>query len=148
MDAYISKPIDRAYLLATVDKWLRSGDRRSPGPSTPERKTFDERVFDDVRLRFGAYRARCFVQDIRQQIEASLHLLSDGDCRKELGDSLHSLVSLAGHLGLRDLSSSAYALMVAVRKRADGEPAVAAEFRRSAARALDALNAELSAEAG
>jgi CheY-like chemotaxis protein len=148
MDAYISKPIDRAYLLATIDKWLRSGDHRSPTLPTGGRSTFDERVLDDVRVRFGAYRTRCFVQEIRQQVEASLQQLSDGDCRKGLGDSLHSLVSLAGHLGLRDLSSSAHALMVAVRNRAEGEPAVAAEFRRSAARALDALNVELSAEAG
>jgi CheY-like chemotaxis protein len=147
MDAYISKPIDRAYLLATLDKWLRSGDHRSPSSSTAERSIFDERVLDDVRLRFGAYRARCFIQEIRQQVEGSLQQLSDGDCRKELGDSLHSLVSLTGHLGLRDLSSSAHALMVAVRSQADDERAVAAEFRKSAARALSVLNAELSVKA-
>jgi CheY-like chemotaxis protein len=145
MDAYISKPIDRAYLLATIDKWLRSRGHRTSRPLTAQRDTFDERVLDDVRLRFGAYRARCFVKEIRQQLEASLQHLSDGDCRKALGDSLHSLVSLAGHLGLRDLSSSAHALMVAVRSRAEGEPAVAAEFRNSAARALAVLTAELFA---
>jgi PAS domain S-box-containing protein len=147
MDAYISKPIDRAYLLATIDKWFRSGEHRSPRSSTAERNTLDERVLDDVRFRFGAYRARCFIQEIRQKVEASLEQLSDSHCRKELGDSLHSLVSLAGHLGLRDLSSSAHALMVVVRKRAEGEPAVAAEFRHSAARALSVLNTELFAEA-
>jgi CheY-like chemotaxis protein len=144
MDAYIAKPIDRTFLLATVQKWLKSSSRPPLERRSEPGNVIDMGVLETIRARFGPVRTQHFLHEVHTQLEDVLGQLRGEADRKQLGDDLHALVSLAGHLGLRELSTKAHRLMVAVRRQADDIGTLTEEFRRSAEQALAALRPEHS----
>jgi CheY-like chemotaxis protein len=142
MDAYLCKPVDRAHLLSTVGKWLKPIRNVPPERRSECDSPFDLGVLESIRASFGPERTQGFIHEVRARLEYVLLQLGAGADGKQLGDDLHSLVSMGGHLGLRDLSVSARALMTALRRHASNEGIEAEKFRNSAERALTALRQE------
>ena len=139
MDAYICKPVDQADLLSTMRKWLKSSHKVQPERQAGRDNTIDFGVLENIRAHFGPFRTQRFIREVCIRLEYVLLQLSSEADSKHLGDDLHSLVSMGGHLGLRDLSERARAFMVALRKQTSNIEIVTEEFRRSALRALAAL---------
>jgi CheY-like chemotaxis protein len=139
MDAYICKPVDQADLLSTMRKWLKSSHKVQPERQAGQDNTIDFGVLENIRAHFGPFRTQRFIREVCIRLEHVLLQLSPEADSKHLGDDLHSLVSMGGHLGLRELSERARAFMVALRKQTGNLEIVTEEFRRSALRALAAL---------
>jgi len=142
MDAYICKPVDRTDLLSVVQKWLKPSRRLMPDRQGERDNTIDLAVLEGIRSHFGPVRTERFIQEVHAQLDYVLLQLPAASDSKQLANDLHSLVSMGGHLGLRDLSEKARALMVALRRQAGNIGVVTEEFRSSAARALAALKQE------
>ena len=142
MDAYICKPVDRAYLLSTVRKWLKNSRKPLPNGRTERDNVLDRGVLENIRVHFGSLRTQRFIHEVNTRLDYVLLQLSAEAGSKQLGNDLHSLVSMGGHLGLRELSERARSLMVAMRGQANNIGVVTEEFRSAAVRALAALQQE------
>jgi PAS domain S-box-containing protein len=144
MDAYLSKPVDRSDLLAVVRRLLKQKPSLAaeyPGQRHPG---VDVHALDSLESRFGKDKMRSFVDIVREQINLAFAILPDCSDRDQLGNVLHALVSLAGHIGLRDVSVRSRALMAAVRNGSDDVKELANEFRASVDQALSELDARYS----
>ena len=142
MDAYICKPVDRTDLLSTVRKWLKSSQKIMPDRRNERNDAIDRETLQNIRNRFGVVQTERFINEVQAQLENVLLQLSGETESKRLASELHSLVSMGGHLGLRDLSARARALMVSLRGKTTNIGIATEQFRDSAMEALAALQHE------
>jgi CheY-like chemotaxis protein len=140
MDGYLSKPIDRAYLLSTVGGWLSRTARLSAKTHDAQYAILDPGMLDDLEGRFGHAKVLVFIASVRKQLDVVTELLRSSDGGQELGNALHDLVSLAGHIGLRDLSMRSRELMTAVRSGADSAAALGAQLQACAQQSIAQLD--------
>ena len=140
MDFYLSKPIDRAFLVPTVSRWLSRTAKSPAWPHDQQYSALDVHLLGDLEVRFGQEKVRRFIASVRKQIDVVMKLLEADGAREELGDGLHDLVSIAGHVGLRDLSARSRELMIAVRTGSDNASALAAELKLCARQSISDLD--------
>jgi hypothetical protein len=139
MDAYICKPVDRQDLISAIRRWLKTSYKVMPERRSEQRDSIEVGVLEDIQAHFGPSRTRYFIKEVHTRLEHVLLELTAGTDSGQLANDLHSLVSMGGHLGLRDLSDKARALMVALRKKTNNVGVAGEEFRSAATRSLTAL---------
>ena len=135
MDDYLSKPIDRTLLLHTVDRWI--------GQEAPTHAIIEQNAFDELAARFGREQAHRFLAVAREHLERVIGCLPDCGDRAATRHALHDLVSVAGNVGLRDISEQSRRLMTAIQSNAGDVPVLTADLL-SAARTAAALVDEMA----
>jgi len=115
MDDYLSKPIDRDVLLQVLNKWIgkqspaAAQDREAP-PDAPESSPLD-----DLEARFGPDKARGFAGMAREQMIHMMEHLPECRDAAAAAQSAHDMVSVAGNIGMHQLSQQSRRLMVALQ---------------------------------
>ena len=141
MDDFIPKPIDRDSLLHTIADWL---GRSSPVLGQPESVPTGTKadIFASLSCQFGEKQAHRFVAIVRAKLQEVAGLLQD--CRDPLATAhaLHDLVSVAGNVGLQELSAQSRQLMNAFREDSV-DPAFAAQVLAAVEAALAMLGDEV-----
>lgn len=165
MNDHIAKPVDRALLLETVEKWLRaslcsgaSADASTGfGPcaaATPEPagELLDYEVLaqlaQDLEADLLADVLRQFVEETRERVA---RIMAETD-RAVLTREAHTLKSTAGTFGARALCAAARALEMACRASSaepdSAEPQSAELGGKGAADAVDRLRSDIARMAG
>ena len=124
MNDHVAKPVDRAVLLETVEKWLRAvqapGRTAGFGPCAPAAPAAAGEVLDrevlaqlaqDLEAELLADVLRQFVEETRERVA---RIAGEID-RAVLTREAHTLKSTAGTFGARALCSAARALEMACR---------------------------------
>ncbi|WP_372397949.1 response regulator [Azospirillum sp. HJ39] len=124
MNDHVAKPVDRAQLLGTVEKWLRASDASglSAGFHSSTSSTcgtadevLDREVLDqlaqDLDADLLADVLRQFVDETRERVD---RIVAETD-RAILTREAHTLKSTAGTFGARSLCNAARALEMACR---------------------------------
>jgi CheY-like chemotaxis protein len=142
MDAYICKPVNRQDLISTIRRWLKTSYKVAPEQRSEQRNPIDLGILDNIRVHFGSLKTHRFIEEVHTRLENVLLQLTNGTDSGQLASDLHSLVSMGGHLGLRDLSEKARALMVALREKTNNLGMAREDFRGAAIRTLMALQPE------
>lgn len=155
MNDHVAKPVDRALLLETVEKWLRaslcSGPSTSPsfgfgpcGAAAPETagEVLDREVLaqlaQDLEADLLADVLRQFVEETRERVA---RIMAEAD-RAVLTREAHTLKSTAGTFGARALYGAARALEMACRA-SSAEPDTVEPGEKGAADAVDRLRRDI-----
>jgi CheY-like chemotaxis protein/HPt (histidine-containing phosphotransfer) domain-containing protein len=142
MDDFISKPIDRAVLLHTIANWIgHESAAVMHDDSAPA--AADDGIVASLERQFGADNARRFVSMASSKIREAVGELRDCHDRSATAHRLHDLVSVAGNVGLRELSEQARQLMNALRQDS-ADATLEARVLASAEAALAQLATESS----
>jgi hypothetical protein len=137
----LSKPIDAALLLATVDRWTRQTPPADPpaAPSEPAPAlVHDESMLRDLEGHLGRAKVASMLamarDDIPLRLERMQRHLSDHEFGRQ---QAHELVSIAGNLGFTELVTRSRQLIEASDTgRADRVRAVFHELKMAGDRAL------------
>ncbi|ANC92512.1 response regulator [Azospirillum humicireducens] len=155
MNDHVAKPVDRALLLETVEKWLRaslcSGPPTSPsvgfGPRAAAAPEAAGEVLDcevlaqlaqDLEADLLADVLRQFVEETRERVA---RIMAEAD-RAVLTREAHTLKSTAGTFGAHALYCAARALEMACRA-SSAEPDSAETGERGAADAVERLRRDI-----
>jgi signal transduction histidine kinase/CheY-like chemotaxis protein/HPt (histidine-containing phosphotransfer) domain-containing protein len=108
MNAHLGKPIQRAHLLSTVDRWVAAGVQ-APAPSEGRREgeaIIDERTYGDLVALMGPDRVVRLLNQLAEQLRSNpSDQIASGVDREKLAAYAHRIVSSAGMLGFRNLSA-------------------------------------------
>ncbi len=143
MDGFLSKPIDRNLLLKTVASWIGRDSAVSIQNENAPAGVNDE-ILAPLARQFGAETARRFIAIASLKIRDVVLQLRDGHDRSATAHALHDLVSVAGNVGLQELSEQARQLMNAFRQDSI-DSALTARVLASAEAALTQLANDNSA---
>ena len=114
MNDYLTKPVSRNDLTATVSKWLAPAPAENPAPvaATPdmdaqaEDAMIDESAFvvlaEDTSPELVPHMVGIFVQESKLRMQHILELSADADCEK-IGDEAHTLKSTSITFGANRL---------------------------------------------
>ncbi len=138
MNDHLAKPIDRAALLRTVAHWA-GAEATWREPLTSSDRVMNDAVIRDLENRLGRGQIELFIQIFREQLSKVLSIVS-GDDRQAMASEAHALVSLAGNLGLSELSTASRELVYAVRRRRVDIAALKVKLEEAANRAVAAMN--------
>jgi CheY-like chemotaxis protein len=144
MDDFVAKPIDRNSLLHTIADWLERAGAGSTRPETAPTPTKAD-IFGSLKCQFGEEKAQRFVAIVCAKLQEVAGLLRDGHDSSATAHSLHDLVSVAGNVGLQELSAQSRQLMNAFREDSV-DPAFAARFLTSVEATLAMLGDQVPAE--
>jgi len=120
MDDFVAKPIDRDALLAAVERWVRPKTVESAGPLR-EAPVVPPVILDAEKLAHvedlvGHEELHTlmdtFLSELNQRLSA---IMAPGAERGTMERDAHALISLAGNLGLMELSSCSRSLTDACR---------------------------------
>ena len=141
MNDHLSKPIDAALLLQTVDRWTRQPQPAEP-PATPGDSVpalvHDESMLRDLEGHIGRDKVASMLamarDDIPVRVERMQRRLSDHAFGRQ---QAHELVSIAGNLGFTELvTRSRQFIEVSDSGRADRVRAAFQELKSAGDRAL------------
>ncbi|TCO83778.1 PAS domain S-box-containing protein [Plasticicumulans lactativorans] len=152
MDDYLTKPIDRAQMLATLEHWLTPADTVPPaaehagnGAAGEAEPVLDRGALDQLGADTDA---EVLTRVVRLFLEETAHRLDNVDTALARGDWItlqregHTLKSSAGTFGARQLQTQARQLNEACRANDHVQAAALARSLRAVAQpALDALAA-------
>ena len=142
MDDYLSKPIDQDLLRRVLDKWI---GQQSPAAATQHGEAPDRAPvsgpLDELGARFGPDKARRFAGMAREQMIRMMQHLPDCQDAAAAAQCAHDMVSVAGNIGMHDLSQQSRRLMVALQ----AAPADVASAAKVLQAALQAAILELNA---
>jgi PAS domain S-box-containing protein len=145
MDDFLSKPFDRAKLLAVAERW--SGDCPTDAAAAPVELVLDRRIIDQLASIMPEAEFRRFVETWLKGSAARIQEIAshaESGNVAELKRHAHNLVSTAGGVGAHQLASLARRLEAACRAgRTDEARALAREVPAVAAPACEALRARL-----
>ncbi len=163
MNDHVAKPVDRALLLETVEKWLRASQRSEAsadgsagfGPcaaAAPEAagEVLDREVLaqlaQDLEADLLADVLRQFVEETQERVAR----ITEETDRAVLTREAHTLKSTAGTFGARALCSAARALEMACRASlgAEGAEGQGGGERDGAADTVERLRGEIPRLAG
>jgi PAS domain S-box-containing protein len=134
MDDYLSKPIDCELLLHTVDRWI---GQPSPVTTPSGVGTCDpvgDAALDRLEAHFGPEKALRFANMARDQMMRMLGYLPTCSDTAASAQAAHDLVSVAGNIGMHELSQQSRRLMVALQSDA-GDVALVAKVLHAAIQA-------------
>jgi PAS domain S-box-containing protein len=141
MNDHLSKPIDAALLLATVDRWTRQPQPAEPAAARGEAVpalVHDESMLRDLEGHLGRDKVATMLvmarDDIPRRLERMERHLPDHEFGRQ---QAHELVSIAGNLGFTELvTRSRQFIEVSDSGRADRVRAVFRELKIAGDRAL------------
>ena len=111
MNDHVGKPIDRAKLLATVDRWIGiSAETTAPHSAPPEEaeQVLDEHTYGELRQLMGQDAVSALLNRLADQLragEADFDAAGRNENRQQLAASAHRMVSSAGMLGFKKFSA-------------------------------------------
>jgi PAS domain S-box-containing protein len=143
MDDFLSKPIDREALLRTVSSWIRRAPALVTHDDDAPAETSSE-IIAFLEHQYGPEKAGRFAAMASSKIREVVDELRDCQDRSTTAHALHDLVSVAGNVGLQELSEQARQLMNTFRQDA-GDPALEIRVLASAEAALAQLTNVCSA---
>jgi signal transduction histidine kinase/DNA-binding NarL/FixJ family response regulator len=111
MDDFISKPIDRSVLLHTVATWIGHESAVVMHKDSAPTAGMKNEIVATLERQFGAEKAHRFASMATSKIQEVVGELRDCHDRSAAAHALHDLVSIAGNVGLRELSEQARQLM-------------------------------------
>ncbi len=118
MNDYLSKPIDRKRLLATVSRW--AGGKTSPTSAPPvplaRKEVFDAAAYGGLVSQFGADKSFALVAKFHEMLGTTLMRLSVPQPPAAVLGELHSLISVAGIMGCHELHGLARAQHDALKR--------------------------------
>ena len=149
MDAHVAKPIDWTRLFSTIDRLCVPHRCEEVEPSQVDRKAmavFDESALESLAMLLGRDRIPDLLTAFRRETERRIALMeAPGATPADIGAHAHVLVSLAGQLGLAELSalcveterdsSSGLCALDLAGLRAAAERAISTSYRSAYARA-------------
>ncbi len=142
MNAYISKPVQPAHLIATIERHLASGDRPSASSSTPLERVLTDRMMEDSGLMIDMLRLFLQIAPERiDRIEAAAHR---GDA-PTLQREVRKISVAADQLDSAALRESARHIQHATALGDFAQVKRELVTLRAAVRALDALTTEQAA---
>ncbi|MCG5242054.1 ATP-binding protein [Azospirillum doebereinerae] len=159
MNDHVTKPIERDTLLATVDRWLgmapqvqatllagaQPADAHPPVPTRPDKDVvLDPATLAALADTLGEEALPRFVAGTLSELHQRIGRVLDPASPKDAGFDAHAMVSLAGNLGLVELSRLARKLQHACEQgRTDAAAALKEEVQAALARASHALGEAL-----
>ncbi|AWK86150.1 hybrid sensor histidine kinase/response regulator [Azospirillum thermophilum] len=152
MNDHVTKPIEREALLAAVDRWLGSRDaggeaaaeaipQPAPAPAEP---VLNRSVLDALAETLGDEALPRFVASTLSELTSRVERIRSAGDRQSAGFDAHAMVSLAGNLGLVELSRISRSLQHACEQDRPDAPALTLEIQAALHRAMTALDEALS----
>ena len=145
MDDFVAKPIDADALLGAVARWVapKPSERAEPPqqPAAPPPVVLDEKILATVEGLVGREALQALAGSFQTELHQRLAAItaSRTEC-KAIEREAHALVSLAGNLGLVELSACSRQLVDACRSTAEGDISKRVrELNEAAERALARL---------
>ena len=158
MNDHVTKPIERDTLLSAVDRWLEAGtDESLPEGDAVEEATvlagvatvsdsapvLNRATLDTLAETLGADVLPRFIAGTLSELALRADRISEADSSKAAAADAHAMVSLAGNVGLLELSRTARKLQHACEQQWPDEPVLKIELRDAVNRASSALQAAL-----
>ncbi|CAO3353606.1 Signal transduction histidine-protein kinase BarA (EC 2.7.13.3) [Azospirillum melinis] len=158
MNDHVTKPIERDTLLSAVDRWLDAGtDGTLPEGDAVEEATvlagvatvsdsapvLNRATLDTLAETLGADVLPRFIAGTLAELALRADRISEADSPKAAAADAHAMVSLAGNVGLLELSRTARKLQHACEQQWPDEPVLKIELRDAVNRASSALQAAL-----
>ena len=165
MNDHVTKPIERDTLLSTVDRWLeagaeadakaaedaaRSGDDAEAAaalagvaPVSGGAPVLNRATLDTLADMLGGDVLPRFVTGTLEELALRADRIGGAATMKEAATDAHAMVSLAGNVGLLELSRLARMLQHACEQDRPEVPALKAQLRDAVNRASAALRAAL-----
>ncbi|WP_434614940.1 ATP-binding protein [Azospirillum sp. B2RO_4] len=154
MNDHVTKPIERDTLLTAVDRWLDAGAEDAlddaavlagvaPVSDTPP--VLNLATLETLAETLGAEVLPRFVNGTLAELALRADRISEAESAKAAAADAHAMVSLAGNVGLLELSRIARRLQHACEQDRPDAPMLKAELRDAVNRASSALQAALPA---
>ncbi|KAA0598002.1 PAS domain S-box-containing protein [Azospirillum lipoferum] len=158
MNDHVTKPIERDTLLSAVDRWLDAKAKAdlSEGESMEEAAVLagvapvsdsvpvlNRATLDTLAETLGADVLPRFITGTLSELALRADRISEAESSKTAAADAHAMVSLAGNVGLLELSRTARKLQHACEQQRPDVPALKAELRDGVNRASSALQAAL-----
>jgi signal transduction histidine kinase/CheY-like chemotaxis protein/HPt (histidine-containing phosphotransfer) domain-containing protein len=128
---HVSKPLDRGLLLEKIEFWLlRSAstsraDAPLPAQSSAEARpqALDQAVLDQLKAVLGEEKTQEYVASVVTELQArAAALKTSGEARQTIREWAHDLISLAGNIGLMEISAYARELELVASGEANLSP--------------------------
>jgi HPt (histidine-containing phosphotransfer) domain-containing protein len=147
MNDFLSKPIDRADLVAMVAKWSRA--QEAPGaavaPVADGSPILDETIVQNLEHLVGKDEAQAIAQMFLSHIRDIRPILDDRENRAALAREVHDLVSLAGNVGCTELMELARDLSIELKQGGIARDDAVGKVVAATDRALSALSQRFAA---
>ena len=159
MNDHVTKPIERDTLLSAVDRWLAAGaelDSELPSDSPLPAETskaavpasdgvpvLNRAALDMLADTLGADALPRFVTGTLAELALRVDRVDTAETAKAAAADAHAMVSLAGNVGLMELSGLARKVQHACEQERSDAPALKAQLREASDRAAAALRAAL-----
>ncbi|KAA0581721.1 ATP-binding protein [Azospirillum sp. Sh1] len=152
MNDHVTKPIERDTLLSAVDRWLDAGAEDAqddaavlagvaPVSDTPP--VLNLATLETLAETLGADVLPRFVNGTLAELALRADRISEAESGKAAAADAHAMVSLAGNVGLLELSRIARKLQHACEQERPDAPMLKADLRDAVNRASAALQAAL-----
>ncbi|PWC34761.1 ATP-binding protein [Azospirillum sp. TSO35-2] len=160
MNDHVTKPIERDTLLAAVDRWLDAGPTTGTAGDRPDGSGADGGVAEDapdadtvpvlnrasldtLADTLGAEVLPRFVLGTLSELALRVDRISEAPTAREAAADAHAMVSLAGNVGLLELSRLARAVQHACEQDRPDAALLKADLRDAVNRASSTLHAAL-----
>jgi PAS domain S-box-containing protein len=152
MNDHVTKPIERDTLLTAVDRWLDAGADDAlddaavlagVAPVSDSPPVLNPATLDTLGEMLGAEVLPRFVNGTLAELALRADRISEAEPGKAAAADAHAMVSLAGNVGLLELSRIARKLQHACEQDRPDAPMLKAELRDAVNRASAALQAAL-----
>jgi PAS domain S-box-containing protein len=109
MNDFLSKPIDRENLYATVAKWAGAGEKRTaaPAPTAPQMPVLEAGIVDDLETVFGTEQSAELIALFRTSLTEMSPVFTDWNDKDAIRRAAHNLISTAGSIGCLELMQTA-----------------------------------------
>ncbi len=152
MNDHVTKPIERDTLLSAVDRWLDAGAEDAlddaavlagVAPVSDSSPVLNLATLDTLAQTLGAEVLPRFVNGTLAELALRADRISEAETAKAAAADAHAMVSLAGNVGLLELSRIARKLQHACEQDRPDAPMLKADLRDAVNRASAALQAAL-----
>ncbi|WP_431856968.1 ATP-binding protein [Azospirillum sp.] len=127
MNDHVTKPVDPATLLATIHRWTGGNRSVKAPPAVEEAPVLRRAALRALAEGIGEAALPGFVRDTMDEVDRRVARLADTGNRAQVAFEAHTLVSLAGNIGLAALSARCRLLQRAAQSPdADLDPPVRA----------------------
>jgi signal transduction histidine kinase/CheY-like chemotaxis protein len=148
MNDHLAKPIDRALLLAAIDKWLNAGSEMDifTASHIEAMPVIDEDIACEIEGRLDRPQFQSIVAAFREQLDCAETSLMATNEPSEVETQTHAMVSISGAMGFAQLLAASRAAMNAARANSPHLDVAAVEFATAVRAARTAIDARYPAE--